>query len=59
MKKLDEDQAELDLPQEPLSYSLIQGMGEMVNFSHVDKMDISSKPAEFIQYFKNQYFEDT
>ena len=49
----------MDQATEPLSYSLITGMDEMVNFTHADNMDIQSSPPKFIQYFKNQYHNET
>ena len=49
----------LDQSDEPLSYSLITGMNEMVNFEHVDNLDITKNPPKFIQYFKNKYHGET
>lgn len=41
-----------------MSYSLISGIGEMVDFEHWDNLDISKSPPKFIQKFKNKYYDD-
>ena len=41
---------------EPMSYSLLQGMESMVNFSHSNKNESLTK---FQQHFENKYFTET
>jgi len=43
----------LDVQTEPLSYSLIQDIGEEVNFQYVDNLEMSKNPPRFLQLFKN------
>lgn len=50
----------VDKQTEPLSYSLVQGMDEMLTYTWKDKFELNKKKqSEFIEIFKNQYFDDT
>lgn len=55
-----DEQKMLDVQTVPLSYSLIQDIGDEVNLTYIDSLEVTKKnPPTFYQRFKNEYFSET